>query len=349
MHAAHLDDDGHGSKIGVGAVSTQVGILAPSIQDLWVNEGFFQGDPSNIVVSGLFGPRDDGKYKRELFINGKPLNITDGDETTIIADIPDEDGQDTPAAGLVTVAVGGRISNEVPLTLYDIPMIWTFVGPDSLKITQNLHFVVRMDVHRYRLNVGLEPGGYIQSFRSRKDSFGSYSATGSSTVDGCTTAWSGSGPLAVPAAPGDDLGPGPRWGGGRRHGKLRGVSPRIGQRAGYRNHHLPWLDVRDSARYVGSLQPRSRGPDRSVELRAHAWAGQLLRLPRPRHAHVGHGHAAVPTDGNHERLKSEFAIRELRFRGGEADPPRGAPAEFTSAGGGMSVIPPRDSFSNRAL
>ena len=171
MRAKGLDGSGSGSKLEVAInAGSQAGILAPSIRFLWVDEGFFQNDPSTLTLSGEFGPRDDGKYKREVILGGKSLNVTGGDDFTIIADLPDDDA----AAGPVVVIIGGRTSNEVPLSLYDVHMIWQFAGPGSLHISQNLHYKLRMDVHRSREDVGLPPVGPPQSFRSRKDSGGSF-------------------------------------------------------------------------------------------------------------------------------------------------------------------------------
>jgi len=201
MRAKALDSDGGttNSKIMIAVKpGSDGGILAPSIESLWVDEGFFQPDPSKLIVTGIFGPRDDGKYKREVLLNGKALNVTDGDDTTIVADIDDTD--DTKSAGIVVVTVGGRISNEVPLSLYDIPVSWEFVGADSLKITQTLHYKVRMDVHRYRTEPGGTPGGYFQVFRSRKDSSGTFFAGGTATVGDCKFDWAGSGAVKVPSS-----------------------------------------------------------------------------------------------------------------------------------------------------
>ncbi|HEY8073157.1 MAG TPA: hypothetical protein VIF62_03590, partial [Labilithrix sp.] len=199
MRAKNLDGSGSGSKLQVTAnPDSGAGILAPSIQYLLVDEGFLQPDQSTLTFIGSFGPRDDGKYKREVFLGGKPLHISDGgDESTIIADLPDDDS----AAGAAVVVIGGRISNEVPLSLYDVRMTWQFAGAGSLFIKQDLHYKLRMDVHKSRDDVGAAPVGRLEGFRLRKDSYGTYAASGTGTVGTCDYIWTGSGNVTIPAVP----------------------------------------------------------------------------------------------------------------------------------------------------
>lgn len=204
MRAKGLDGSGSGSKLqvainpGNAGPEAEPGILAPSIQFMSVDDGLFQGDPGTLTLSGEFGQRDDGKYKREVFLAGKSLHIQDGgDNWTIIADLKDGD----PAGGPVVAIIGGRISNEVPLSLYDIHMTYEFVGADSLRISQNVHYKVRMDVHRSREDVGVPPVGRLEPFRSRKDSSAFFTASGTANVATCQFTWSGSGPIVVPTVP----------------------------------------------------------------------------------------------------------------------------------------------------
>jgi hypothetical protein len=173
------------------------GILAPSIQSVRVTEGLLRGAQSTVTINGIFGPRDDGKYKRELTIGGKSANITGGDDLTIIADIPTTG---TGSVGLCVVTVAGRISNEVPLSLYDIPMTYTLIGADKLKISETIHYYVRMDVHQFRTDVGAPLSGDLEIISERSDSIGTFSATGSSSAAGCTSTWAGSGTVQVPAS-----------------------------------------------------------------------------------------------------------------------------------------------------
>lgn len=189
-----LDEEGD-SQLRAGIASgSNAGILAPSIQSMQINELYLIGKPSLLVISGIFGPRDDTKYKREVLVNGIPLKIVDGNDTSITAEIPETGNA---SAGPVVVVIGGRISNEVPISLYTLKMNYTFLSAGTMKVVDTITYKIRLDVHQNRGTIDTDPSGDVAFFFGRSDSIASFIASGTGVIDGCTHTWAGSGTITT--------------------------------------------------------------------------------------------------------------------------------------------------------
>jgi hypothetical protein len=195
MQSKGYDLDGDGSRLMASYPSgSNAGILAPSIRSMQINELHLLGKPSLLVISGTFGPRDDTKYKREVVVNGIQLKIVDGNDTSITAEIP-ETG--ISSAGPCVVVIGGRISNEVPISLYTLKMNYTFLGPGTMKVVDTITYKIRLDVHQNRGAIDTEPSGDVAFFFGRSDSTASFVASGTGDVNGCTHTWAGTGSITT--------------------------------------------------------------------------------------------------------------------------------------------------------
>lgn len=178
MKSKGLDYDGYQAHLAlVLKTGTKGGLLAPSIDRIEIDEGDFKNDPNVMTIYGEFGPKDETNYKRELFIAGQPITITGGDSTTITANIPTSG---LGSSGNVIVKVGGRSSNVVPITAWDIFL--TNKHDDAYrgtaKIQINFHLKFRGDVHKSRLSIDGEPGGSIVTMEAKSDSTATWSASG---------------------------------------------------------------------------------------------------------------------------------------------------------------------------
>jgi hypothetical protein len=197
MHSKNLDSDGGASHITV-TQSGDGGLLAPSISSLIISEALYANSPSKINIFGMFGPRNDGLYKREVFVNGQSLNITGGTDTMIEADMPNTG---PGVAGDCQVKVAERVSNIVPITLWEIKFKFNFDGPASARYDVDLTYKLRLDIHRPRELPGGELKGDVRHFLCMNQGTATFTSSGTYS-DGCTHNWSGSGSTGPPPGPG---------------------------------------------------------------------------------------------------------------------------------------------------
>jgi hypothetical protein len=181
-------------QMGYVPLAGRFGPLAPSIRSFTITEGLYAPSKSYIHIKGIFGPKDGGLYARQVFVNGNALTIIGGDDTTIDAEIPS-----TGAAsfGPLQVRINGRLSNTVPITMWNLKMTYDFDGPDTAFYKVNLDFKIRLDVHKFRENPGEDPIGDVVDFFSTNKSTADFTSGGTYT-DTCTHTWTGSGAIADP-------------------------------------------------------------------------------------------------------------------------------------------------------
>lgn len=191
MLSKGLATDTLGAKMNaVRLTGTDGGILSPSIQSIQINEGHMLGKPSTVVITGIFGPKNDALYKREVLVSGQPLKVVDGNDTSITAEIPNTG---VASAGPCVVIIAQRKSNEIPISLFSINMTYTLIGTGTFKVVDTINYKLRLDLHRNRAGVAATPGGDIAYFFGRSDSKASFVASGTGTYDGCTHSITGTG------------------------------------------------------------------------------------------------------------------------------------------------------------
>ncbi len=215
----HLTDDANGATqanyLQASAAPLIVNTLLPTIDYVNIDEGQAVielvgqfGNPQGSVTEARYGRNPPGRFSEALLSRAAdaPLDavgtlrdpLWNGD---LVQSAPEPTA--LMRGGYLQALNGGRCSNAVPITHWQIPMhvVTTITGGLTLDVTVTLH--LRADVRGHRMAPDGPRGGANRSFfglSSTVESAASYVASGQieQTVSGVTTtvSWSGGGSVA---------------------------------------------------------------------------------------------------------------------------------------------------------
>lgn len=175
---------GHALQFTPNAGGSTFGLLAPSIQNMFVEETQVSGTHSTLFITGNFG-----NTPGAVTVNGQTLSACQWTSLLINCTIPDSG---TASGGPVQVTVDDHMSNEAALTAWQAPWNFTAAGPGSMfqASTFNLRFRADTRLYRPRIhNPPIEPQSMNLSLLTT--SSGSASCSGTATSGGAVFSWAG--------------------------------------------------------------------------------------------------------------------------------------------------------------
>lgn len=180
------------AEFGIESIGGSLGLLAPSISFMEVNE--FGGSSGQLTINGSFGtdPRTTGGTA-VVTIGDEPAHIASWAHDHIIVDL---DFSGPRSFGDVQVIARNHKSNVARLTQWISDQYNTTISANgSLQLTEkhNLHF--RADIRKYRTQIHSEPIEPKPVTFAALDSTATYSASGAGNGIGEIFKWSGSGSM----------------------------------------------------------------------------------------------------------------------------------------------------------
>ena len=166
-------------------LSTDFGLLAPSIRSLAVNE---QAD--ELGITGFFGD-----VEGVVQVGATELKIKSWDDHSILCELP---RTGPGSAGDVKVTVyGSQFSNVVPLTAWHGTATYTVEEAGTLKMTMGFDVRFRGDIHAVRDTPGEIPASPSLAFEHSLVTSGTYEFSGRFDDPGTrySEEWSGSGTM----------------------------------------------------------------------------------------------------------------------------------------------------------
>jgi hypothetical protein len=191
--SASLLDSSTNPQTGVTAtlmpfsISADLGILAPSIESLAVNEG-----TDELAVNGLLG-----EVPGHVLMGDDDLTIKSWDEISAICALP-RTGADSTGLVKVIVNGGAQFSNVVPFTSWHGTATYTLEEVGSLKMVMTFDLTFRGDIHDPREQPGEHPAERGLAFEHALVSSGTYDFSGrfDDPVNRFSEDWSGSGTMS---------------------------------------------------------------------------------------------------------------------------------------------------------